>query len=144
LRPEISPKVCAAAGKALHEWTAKIFPNMNTTDAIEIADKWFLVDYGQLDPTFQTGLTTIRFKGEVWPSPKTFASFPFSPSPLPAPDHPASKHVYLIVSDFVANSLLFSAWKKGNSSKTKDIADSPEIKRLLSHVNPMIRQTLNG
>lgn len=135
LRREIPPKVCDAAGKALHEWTAKIFPNMKTSDAIEIADEEFLADYGLLDPTFQTGVTTIRFKGEVWPSPKTFASFPFSPSPLPPLPSPASKHVYLTVSDFVANSLLFSAQKKGIGSETfdaKDIADSPEIKGLLS------------
>ena len=72
---------------------------------------------------------TRRFLGEIFPEPKTFQSFPFAPSPMPATA--TSKHVYLVVSDFVANTFLHSAKVKGVANQSFSAADDDTIKNLL-------------
>ena len=60
---------------------------------------------------------TRRFLGEIFPEPKTFQSFPFAPSPMPATA--TEKHVYLVVSDFVANTFLHSVKVKGIANQSR-------------------------
>jgi hypothetical protein len=129
LRKKIPLAVCDAAGKALEKWSGEIFPNIQTSDTIRILKEDFLADYGLLNPEFQDGLVNIRFKGEVFPLPKTFDSFPFSPSLMPLTA--SSKHVYLVVTDFVANTLLYSIQQKGLLRHSISSSEDPDIYSLL-------------
>ena len=75
-------------------------------------------------------LFTRRFLGEVFPEPKTFQSFPFAPSPMPATA--TTKHVYLVISDFVANTFLHSVKVKGIANQTFSASDDYFINSALS------------
>ena len=70
-----------------------------------------------------------RFLGEVFPQPKSFASFPFSPSMMPTT--PTSNHVYLVIIDYVANTFLYSAKAKGIANQTFSASDDDVVKDLL-------------
>jgi len=132
LREIIPREVCKEAGKAVEKWSREVFPNMQLSDTIEILGENFLADYGLVNPEFSNGLANIRFLGEVLPLPKTFDSFPFSPSPMPST--PRSKHVYVVISDFVANTLLYSVKQKGLIRQTFSASDDTEIRDLLGNV----------
>jgi len=132
LREKIPREVCEAAGKAVEKWSKEVFLNMETSDTIDISGENFLADYGLLSPQWTDGLANIRFLGEVSPLPKTFDSFPFSPSPMPSTGR--SKHVYLVLSDFVANSLLYSVQQKGLIRQTFSASDDTDIRGLLDNV----------
>ena len=47
------------------------------------------------------------------------------------PSTARSKHVYLVVSDYVANTLLYSAKEKGLARQTFSAEDDPTIRSLL-------------
>jgi len=132
LRDKIPAAVCRAAGRAVERWSGQVFPNIETRDQIEVLNEKFLLDYGLVNPQFQNGLANIRFLGEIFPEPKTFQSFPFAPSPMPATA--TAKHVYLVVSDFVANTFLHSAKVKGIANQSFSAADDDTIKNLLENV----------
>lgn len=132
LRDKIPPAICRAAGKAVEKWSREVFPNIQTSDELEVLNEKFLLDYGLLNPQFQNGLANIRFLGEIFPQPKTFNSFPFAPSPMPSTA--SSKHVYLVISDFVANTFLHSARAKGIARQTFSTADDDTIKNILESV----------
>lgn len=132
MRDKVPPKVCEAAGKALNSFSSSVFPYMKTSDVLEILDKKFLADYGLLDPVFENGRMNVRFKGEVVPQPNNIGSIPFSPSPLPPT--PTEKDVYLVISDYVANSLLYAIQKKGLGSTAyslQDVKRSSDISQVL-------------
>jgi len=132
LRDKIPPKICEAAGKAVEKWSREVFPNIETSDEVEIFNEKFLLDYGLIQPQFQNGLANIRFLGEVFPVPQSFNSFPFGPSSMPATAR--SKHVYLVISDFVFNTFLYSTMKKGIFSQTFNANDDDMIKDLVENV----------
>jgi len=117
LRDKIPAAVCRAAGRAVERWSGQVFPHIETTDQIELFNETFLLDYSLINPQFQNGLANIRFLGEIFPEPKTFQSFPFAPSPMPATA--TEKHVYLVVSDFVANTFLHSVKVKGIANQSR-------------------------
>merc|ERR1712198_582964 len=102
-----------------------VFPNIQTSDELEVLNEKFLLDYALLNPQFLNGLANIRFLGEIFPQPKSFNSFPFAPSPMPATA--TAKHVYLVISDFVANTFLHSARVKGIANQTVSSADDDPI-----------------
>lgn len=134
LQATIPAKVCDEAGKALNKWSSQVFPNMQTSDIIDIQDHQFLADFGLVQPQFTTGLVNIRFLGDIFPQPKTFQAFPFSPSPMPSTA--STKHVYLVISDFVFDSLLYSAKQAGLFKQSFTVSDigSENVREILGEL----------
>ena len=60
LRDKIPPEVCKKAGEAVEKWSREVFPNMQTSDTIDILDENFLADYGLVTPQFTNGMANIR------------------------------------------------------------------------------------
>ena len=66
LRDKIPPKICEAAGKAVEKWSREVFPNIETSDEVEIFNEKFLLDYELIQPQFQNGLANIRWVKTVF------------------------------------------------------------------------------
>jgi hypothetical protein len=126
--------VCKAAGKAVEKWSREVFPNIRTREIVELMGKRFGVDYGLVKPEFKDGLANFRFLGEITPIPKTFnpKTFPFSPSPMPSTAR--SKHVYLVMSDFVGNTLLYSLQQKGMFRQSFSASEDSDIRDVLEMI----------